>query len=382
MAGPRQLSQIARGARPAAQRKTLHRAARVVPAPARALRVAVVFDTPYPDAWGHAEHLAQLEAELAGGHAGEEPEMEYQVAAALRAAGHDVLLVGIHRDLPRFLQRLDAARPDLVFNCAESFEGDDRLEYVIPSMIEALRLPYVGSAPLGLATSRDKELSKRILAHHGVRVPGFFTVAPGEAPALPEGLRYPLIVKPLATDASLGIAQASVVHDDAELRARVAFVHEQFRQPAIGEEFVDGRELYVSLVGNGAQLDVLPLTELVFDKEKNAPEERIATRAAKWDEAYRRRRGVRNQFARPIAEETRARIADTCRTAFRALQLRDFARCDVRLAADGTVWLLEANANPYISRGHDFALAAEKAGLDYAVFIDRLARTALARAGH
>ena len=138
------------------------------------------------------------------------------------------------------------------------------------------------------------------------------------------------------------------------------------------EEFVDGRELYVSIIGNQDQLEILPITELVFDKDKNPPEERIATRAAKWHEGYRERRGIRNQFARPISAQARETIEHVCRTAFRVLGLCDYARCDVRLAPDGQVWFLEANANPYIAHGHDFAEAAEKSGLVYSALIQRL----------
>ena len=160
---------------------------------------------------------------------------------------------------------------------------------------------------------------------------------------------------------------------------RVTLVHERFHQPAIAEEFVDGRELYVSVIGNGDDLEILPITEMVFDKRKTRAEERIATKSAKWDEDYRARKGIRNVFARPIAASVRERIESICRTAFRALWLRDYARLDVRLAPDGEVWFLEANANPFISYGHDMANAAEKAGLDYYGFVQRLVDVAMAR---
>ncbi|HEX5633061.1 MAG TPA: ATP-grasp domain-containing protein, partial [Gemmatimonadales bacterium] len=208
----------------------------------------------------------------------------------------------------------------------------------------------------------------------------FFTCRPGESPSIPDDIAYPLMVKPLATDASEGIAQASVVQDPESLAARTKFVHENFQMAVIIEQFVEGRELYVSLLGDGDDLAVLPLTELVFDKEKNTPEERIATRRAKWDVRYRERRGIRNQYARPISAQARERVEHTCRTAFRALCLRDYARCDVRLDADDNVWLIEANANPYIAEGHDFAEAAHKSGLEYPAFIQRLIDLALARA--
>lgn len=343
------------------------------------LRIAIVFDTPYPASWGHDEHLKQMDDEIAGRINVPEPEVEYQVADALRQNGHEINLVGLRTDLGELVRRMTEWKPDLVFNCAEGFGGNDQLEYVIPSLLQALEIPCVGSQPLGLIVSRNKAMSKKVLAHHGILVPQFFTCPPGEAPLHTTDLKFPLIVKPMETDASLGIAQASVVNDEASLADRIRFVHEQFNQTAIVEEFVDGRELYVSIIGNQDQLEILPITELVFDKDKNPPEERIATRAAKWHEGYRERRGIRNQFARPISAQARETIEHVCRTAFRVLGLCDYARCDVRLAPDGQVWFLEANANPYIAHGHDFAEAAEKSGLVYPALIQRLVDTALAR---
>jgi D-alanine-D-alanine ligase len=346
------------------------------------LRIAIVFDTPYPVNWGHDEHVKQMDDEFAGRIDVPEPEMEYQVAHALRENGHEIHLIGMRGDLGELIRRITEWRPELVFNCCEGFGGDDNLEYVVPSMLEALGVCYVGSPPMGLMVSRNKGLSKKVLAHHGIKVPGFITCYPGEAPPHTGDLSFPMIVKPMETDASQGIAQASVVHDADALAERITFVHEQFHQPAIAEEFVEGREVYVSVIGNRDKLEILPLTELVFDKEKNLPEERIATKAAKWHEGYRERRGIRNQFARPIAAQTRETIEHVCRTAFRLLWLRDYARCDVRLAADGQVWLLEANANPYIADGHDFAESAGKSGLAYPALIQRLVETALQRHGH
>ena len=344
------------------------------------LKIAIVFDTPW-EGWDHARHLQQVEKEIGRQHE-VEPEMEYQVAHALRAQGHDVHLIGLHNDLGYLLSELDVARPDLAFNCAESFNGRAHLEYVVAAALEAKGINYVGSPPTGLIVSRNKAMAKEILASHGVRVPGFIVCPPGMTPCRPEGLAFPLIVKPVATDASVGIAHASVVFDDESLAARVAFVHGQLRETVIVESFVEGRELYVSLLGNADRIDVLPLTELVFDKEKNSPEERIATKSAKWDLAYRERRGIRNQFARPISSGAREEVERACRTAFQALALRDYARCDVRLDAEDRVWFLEANANPYIAEGHDFAEAAHKSGLEYPALIQRLVDLAAARVRH
>jgi len=343
------------------------------------MRIVVTFDTPY-DGWDHPDHERQMATEVAAWKH-DEPEMEYQVADALRVKGHDVTLVGVRNDLQYLVRCLEDIRPDLVFNGVEAFRGHAGLEYMVPGMLEAEGYRYTGSPPLSLLVSRNKAMSKKVLAFHGIRVPAFVTCRPGETLRLPEGLRFPLIVKPLQSDASAGIAQASVVQDAAALADRVTMMHERFEQPAIAEEFVDGRELYVSLIGNGDDLDILPITEMVFDKRRTRTEERIATQSAKWDEDYRARKGIRNVFARPLARAVKARIEDICRTAFRALWLRDYARLDVRVAADGEVWVLEANANPFISYGHDMANAAGKAGMDYYEFIQRLVDEAMARYG-
>jgi D-alanine-D-alanine ligase len=341
------------------------------------MRIAVVFDTPY-EGWHHSDHERRMATEVAAWHE-DEPEMEYQVADALRERGHEVHLIGVQDDLQYLARCLSEIRPDLVFNGAEAFHGNATLEYLVPGFLEAEGYRYTGAPPLALLVSRNKAMSKKVLGYHGIRVPDFVTYRPGERIDRVTPPAFPLIVKPLQSDASAGIAQASVVQDESALAERVALVHDRFRQPAIAEEFVDGRELYVSLIGNGDRLEILPLTEMVFDKRKTPPEERIATQFAKWDEDYRARRGIRNVFARPIARATRERIEDISRTAFRALWLRDYARLDIRLAPDGELWFLEANANPFISYGHDMANAAEKTGMDYYRFIERLVDEAVLR---
>lgn len=341
------------------------------------MRIAVVFDTPYAG-WEHPEHERQMQAEVARWHV-DEPEMEYQIADALRERGHEVFLVGINSDVAYLIHRLAELEPELVFNATEAFRGDPKLDHVVPTVLEAEGYRYTGSPPVALLVSRNKAMSKKVLAHHGIRVPKFISFRPGETVAAPPDLRFPLIVKPLQSDASAGIAQASVVPDAAALGERVTFIHDRFHQPAIAEEFIDGRELYVSMIGNGETLQLLPVTEMVFDKRKTRPEERIATRLAKWDEGYRTRKGIRNVFARPISQAGRAKIEATCRTAFRVLWLRDYARLDVRLTADDEVWFIEANANPFISYGHDVANAAAKTGMDYYQFVQSLVHEAIRR---
>lgn len=336
------------------------------------MRISVVFDTPY-EGWTDEDFKQEVAAEV------EEP--EYEVAEALMANGHEVLLVGVHDDLTQLVEEVRDFEPDLVFNCGEGFHGDSSLDYVFAAILDAEGFPYTGTAPIGLLTSRNKAMSKKLLAYHGIRVPSFQAYRLHDRVNGAPDLRFPLIVKPLQADASEGIAKASIVKDVKQLAERVAFVHDSFEQPAIAEEFIDGRELYVSSIGNDESLQILPTIEMIFDKERNEPHERIATRFAKWDVPYRERKGIRNVFARPIAQSALAEIETACRMAFRALWLSDYARLDVRLTPNNEVWVMEANANPFISFGHDMANAAEKAGMDYYAFIQRLVQIAMERYG-
>jgi D-alanine-D-alanine ligase len=341
------------------------------------MRVAVVFDTPY-SGWDHSQHEAQMEREVAAWKV-DEPEMEYQIAHALQERGHEVRLLGVRDDLQYLVRCLDEWKPDLVFNGAEAFRGNEALEYLLPGLLEAEGYRYTGAPPLALQMTRNKAISKKVLTYFGVQVPNFVSYRLHEKVEREPGLRFPLFVKPLQADGSAGIAQASLVQDMGALAERVAFIQDRFGQGAIAEEFVEGRELYVSVIGNDDSLQILPIIEMVFDKAKTRPEERIATQSAKWDEGYRDRKGIRNVIARPLSKAVRERIYQTCRTAYRALWLRDYARLDLRLSPDGEIWVLEANANPFISYGHDMANAAAKAGMEYYDFIQRIVDAAIAR---
>lgn len=341
------------------------------------MRIAVVFDTPYAR-WTPDDHRRQMEQELAG-QAADEAEMEYQVAGALLENRHEVLLIGVHDDPRVVLDHCAEWQPDLVMNCAESFLGNPMLDHLCPTLLEAAGYPYTGSAPLALQVTRDKAMSKKILAYHGVKVPAFVMYRTRDRVGEPPPTGFPAIVKPLSTDASAGIAMASVVDDVGSLAERVGFIHERFRQPAIVEQFLPGRELYAGILGNDERLQVLPLTEMVFDKEKTEPEERIATQSAKWVEPYRKRKGIRNVFARPVSAAAKDKIEAICRTAAHALWLRDYARIDLRLTEDDEVWVIEANANPFISKGHEMANAAAKVDLPYPKFIQKIVTEAMTR---
>ncbi len=332
------------------------------------MKIAVVFDTP-ASGWEHADFEEELEAEVG--------EAEYDIAEALIENGHDVFLVGFHDNLRHLLDQLESYEPDLVFNACESFMGKARYDYAVTALLEMKGYRYTGSPPEALLLARNKATSKKILAYHSIKVPRFTVYDVNEDVDRAPELEFPLIVKPTHEDASVGISQSSVVGDLEGLHDRVAFIHRKLCQPAIAEELIEGRELYVGIIGN-RELQILPIVEMIFDKVPE-PEKRIATYSAKWDLEYRNRWGIKNIFARRIGAKALEEIRRAAVVAYRALGLRDYGRVDFRLTRDQNVYLIEVNPNPYISFGEDMANAAEKAGLDYYEFIERIVHEALAR---
>jgi len=342
------------------------------------MRIAVVFDTPYPD-WTSEDYWQQTEIETADDHEAE-AHVEYQVAKALVDRGHTVTLLGAYKHPDEILDHLRQDRPDVVFNLAEGMAAQDRFDFILPAVLEMEGLPYTGAGPQALMVTRNKAMTKKILGHHGISVPRFIVVRIGEAlPRAKGDLFFPAIVKPLRLDASEGISQASVVYDREQLESRVEFIHDKTRDAAIVEEYIDGRELYVTIVGNGRQARALPPVELVFSKELTRPEQRTATKNTKWDDEYCLSRGITLENARRMSQVAEANLKRTCKTAFRALWLRDYARLDIRLDAEGRAWVLEANANPYLGDNHEAASCAERAGIEYTAFIEKIAKLAARR---
>jgi len=332
------------------------------------VKIAVIFDSLNPD-WDDAAFKRAVEQKA--------EEAEYDVARALMANGHDIQMIGIGDDVAPLLAKLAGFQPKLVFNGCEGFRKNARHEYAIAALLDMYGYRYTGSSPTALLVARNKSLTKKVLAFHGIRVPAFAEFHEGDDLVRPSELRFPLIVKPLLEDASIGIAQASVVEDDASLKQRIEFIHGKYHQAAIVEELVEGREVYVGLIGND-DLEVLPLTEMTFG-EPETTEHRIATYKAKWDEDYRKKKKIKNVFAKGVSEQLTVRIGEICRTAFHALWLQDYGRVDVRLAHDDEVYVLEVNPNPFIAAEHEMAEAAEKSGLKYNAFIQRIVDEAMAR---
>ncbi|HMP72862.1 MAG TPA: ATP-grasp domain-containing protein [Kiritimatiellia bacterium] len=301
--------------------------------------------------------------------------MEFHVIASLHDLGYDAPVVPFGPDPLHTLRTLLDLKPDLVFNLTEHFRGDRRQDANIAGLLDLVGLPYTGSGPGTLILCRDKILCKRVLGHHRIRVPHFFSVPPGRN--VPKGRRnFPLIVKPALEDGSDGISMASIVNDPAELATRVAMIHERMKQPAICEEYIEGQELYVGLIGN-ERLTAFPAREIRFGRTGDGGPS-IATSRVKWDEAYREKWAITYAHA-DLPPDLERRVAHTSKKIYRHLQLRDYARIDLRLSPQGDIVFLEANPNPNISAGEDLAEAAERTGIEHTQLIEKLVAIALKR---
>jgi D-alanine-D-alanine ligase len=302
---------------------------------------------------------------------------EYDVTAALHNLGHNVRPLGLDSDLGAIRQAVDEFKPHIAFDLLEEFAGEAIFDQNVVSYLELLRLPYTGCSPRGLILARDKALSKQLLSYHRIRVPDFAVFPRGRAIRRPRKLQFPLFVKSLIEEASLGIAQASIVDSDEKLHERVTFIHERIGTDAIAEQYIDGREFYVGVIGN-LRLEVLPVWELLFTK---APEDipRIATARVKWNTKLQLRYGVKTQKARDLPPEVAKGIGHLARRIYRVLGLCGYARIDLRMAEDGQIHVLEANPNPQLAYGEDFAEAAHAAGIEYEDLLQRIVNLGLRR---
>ncbi|MSR74915.1 MAG: ATP-grasp domain-containing protein [Planctomycetes bacterium] len=318
-----------------------------------------------------------LAVDLASALKTPEWQSESDIARALKRLGHEVDVCLVCDEVEPVAARVREWKPDIVFNLVDEFRGKSVNDWKIASYLELLGVPYTGCGPRGLLLSKDKELAKKVLRPHRIRVPDCFVCEPGTTPRKPTRLQWPLIVKTLYEEGSVGIAQASIVNDEAQLKERVDFIHRTFTQPALAEEFIEGREIYVSILGN-ERIRVFPLREIRFGTlPAEAP--RIASFSAKWDEEYRKRWGINNEFATDLPPETVRRIVHLARRTARALNLDGYARLDLRLPAEGAPVLLEANPNPFLARKEDFALSAEASGLGFVRLISRVLKLGFAR---
>lgn len=304
---------------------------------------------------------------------------EYDVVTTLRTAGHEVRPLGVHDELKPIRDDIEAWKPDVVFTLLEQFHGEAIYDQNVVSYLELLRVPYTGCNPRGLMLARGKDLSKTLVQHHRVPVPDFAVFPMHRKVKRPSRLALPLIVKSINEDASYGISQASVVDSDDKLVERVKFIHERIGTAAIAEEYIEGREIYVGIVGNDRLL-VLPVWELQF---KNMPQGDwlIATEKVKHDTDYQERRGILHGPAKDLTPELTARIQGLAKRIYRTLELDGYARIDFRLAADGTPYFLEANPNPEIAENEEFATAARHVGINYPDLLQRVVALGMRRRG-
>ncbi|MFL5487271.1 MAG: ATP-grasp domain-containing protein [Gemmatimonadaceae bacterium] len=303
-----------------------------------------------------------------------------QLDAALSANGHTPERLAVDGSVQPLIAELTSPQPDLVFNLAESFRGKSALESNVAALLNLLDLRYTGSSPAGLMLAGDKTLTKKVLAFHGIQSAKFATMYRGQVDWSGD-IDFPLLVKPPQEDASLGITQKSVVNDVKELLDVISSTQQEYQSPVLVEEFIDGREFYVGVIGN-SQAEALPVIELDFSKFP-AGLPKIASWEAKWgddgDEKGQQFEGTRSIFPSDLSEELTEKIQRVAIDTFQALRLRDYARIDVRVTSNEEIYVIEANPNCYLERNSEFARAALKSGLEYPALIARIVELATGR---
>jgi len=300
---------------------------------------------------------------------------EYDVVTTLTELGHDVQVLGVRADLGVIRRALTDFKPHIAFNLLEEFHDNPLYDHHVAGYLELMQQSYTGCNPRGLLIAHDKALSKKILSYHRIRAPRFSVFLRGRKPRLSKKLRFPLIVKSLFEEGSYGISQASIVHTPEKCLERIAYLHEKLRTPAIVEEFVEGRELYLSIIGN-QRVEVLPPIELVFG---NLPEgaHPIATSRVKWDWKYQEARQIELKIPTDLDDTTSRELKRLGRRIYRVLDLTGYARIDLRLTETGEIFVLEANANPDIGYGEEMSVAAEAVGIQYPQLLQKIVNLGL-----
>lgn len=302
---------------------------------------------------------------------------ESDILGALDDLGHEAKALGVRDAVLPIRRAIADWEPDIVFNLLDEFQGEAIYDQHVVAYLELLRIPYTGNNPRGLVLARDKALSKKVATYHRITVPRFFVARTGRRVRRPKRMEFPLIVKSLVEEASMGISKASIVRDDEALATRVQFMHERIGTDAIVEEFISGREVYVGVLGNG-RLIALPPRELVVD-ELEPGEELIATESLKHNVLYQKKHGVRITGARKFPDGVEAALERASKRIYRMLSLEGYARIDYRLSNDGKIYFLEANPNPELANYEEMASAASEIGLSYQDLIQRILNLGLRR---
>jgi D-alanine-D-alanine ligase len=333
------------------------------------LKVAVLYDV-----WGE-EDTSEPEATQAGRKRKVKEDRE-EIFDALGKLGHEPSYYVLD-GRPQSLYGLGKCGADLVFNLTESYAGDDTKEMNVAAYMDLLGLPYTGAGPHAHFLAQDKATAKKMFHFHEIRTPFFATAYRGNIDHAHD-VKFPLIVKPQSEDGSIGIDAAAVVTGVKELMERVEYVQNEFDSPALIEEYIEGREIYASVLGSYEKTEVLPLVELDLSKlPRGTP--KIASRDVKFETDSKAYKLTKSTIAEDLDEATVQKLSETALAAYRAVKLRDYGRIDMRLTSDGEVYVIEANPNPWLSSKHEFAMAAKKSGRSYTQLIGEIVEMALER---
>ncbi len=333
------------------------------------LKVLMLFYSPYqkPRGYEYKEEFADPDNMYT----------EKDVQQALVSLGHEVALLGIYNDITPLFEEIQANKPDIIFNMMEVFNDQTQMEKNMAALLEILGIPFTGASSGNIYLCNNKALSKKIFTFHRIKVSKFHTYYRGKRVGLAAKMKLPAVIKPLCEEASRGISQASIVDNPESFTERIKFIHTNMQMDAIAEEYIEGRELYVGVMGY-KQITVLPPREMSFgDLPEGEP--RIATYKAKWDDAYREKWGIKSASAAKLPEAWQKNIDDVCRRAYRALDLDSYVRFDIRVTPEGEVYIIEPNANPCIAKIDEMAQAALKADISYEDLIQKILDLGLLR---
>lgn len=295
----------------------------------------------------------------------------------LTLPGYSVSLLPINRSLERILNVVGQEKPDLIFNLCETFRNNDKFAFNVTALLELMQIPFTGSDAGSLFLTTDKYLSKKVFKYHNISHPNAYTIPIGEKPRVKRGFEFPLFVKPIHEDASIGIDDKSLVRTEEELFIKVNEIHEEIKDDAMVEDYIDGREFFVSVIGN-KYLKTLEILELDFSKLPPG-KPRIYTFKAKMDEESEEFKSVVPRKAERLPAELRYAMYEIAIKSFRALNAHDYARFDLRLDKNGKLFILEANLNPYLARNNETAIAAELSGSNYRELISNIVELSFAR---
>lgn len=302
-----------------------------------------------------------------------------QIKKALLDLNYSVVLLPINRSIEKITNGITQEKPDLVFNLCETFRDNDKFDFNVAALLEMLHTPFTGSGSSSLFLSGNKEIGKKMFSYHNLPYPKFFVVSVGTAPEIPKNMSFPLFVKPNHEDASIGIDDQSVAPNEEKLQAKIKEIHTIIKDDAMVEEYIEGREFFVSILGHNL-LHALPVIELAFS---NWPPDKpkIYTYNAKIETASEEFKNTTMVVPEDLAPEIAVKMQDIAMKVFRALDATDYARVDLRLDKENKIYVLEANLNPYLAKKSETAFAAQLSGLGYEQLIGKIVELALARAG-